>query len=274
MLVVATEFQHVPIDRHQQGGYGIVGGMLGGHGGDLQAGLSFLHQVRLPGIERVTLAEPERPKFPDGIGGRDDRQVLVQVPRCGVIEVIAMVMRHQDQIDRRQVGDLARWLDLAPSPDTVTQVGVGALVHEGRIRQDRNATEADQRRGIAYEVDLTLGEVGQVAFRKPQYSHRAPHAVWLAEGVGMPTRSPRRPPWSPLADCADCASAPTDYADDDAQAPVHPPTNTAWHEGSQRLAAGVRRHSWSRWAATAATASTDGHSPASFASGCDPPIAA
>ena len=173
MLVAVAELQHVPIDRHQQRGYSVVGGMLGRHGRDLQTGLTLLHQLGLPGVERVTMREANRPKLAHGIGGGDDRQILAQVPRRDVIEVIAVIMRQYDQIDRRQVSDLAGGFDLAPGPHAVTQVHMDPLVQERRIGQDRNAAKANHRCGITDEVDLTLREVGRLAFRKSQYSHRA-----------------------------------------------------------------------------------------------------
>jgi hypothetical protein len=48
--------------------------------------------------------------------------------RGDVIEMISVVTRQDDQIDRWQVGDLASRLDLAPGPYAMTQINVLALV--------------------------------------------------------------------------------------------------------------------------------------------------
>jgi hypothetical protein len=63
--------------------------------------------------------------------------------RGDVIEMIAVVVRQDDQINRRQVSDLARWLHLAPGPYAMAQIDVLAFVEEGRIGQNRQSAETD-----------------------------------------------------------------------------------------------------------------------------------
>ncbi len=72
--------------------------------------------------------------------------------------MIAVVMRQDDQIYRRQVGDLASWLDLAPGPYAVTQIDVPAFVEEGGGGQDHESAETDQCGGVTDEVDIALVE--------------------------------------------------------------------------------------------------------------------
>jgi hypothetical protein len=115
------------------------------------------------------LAEPA-----DSVGGGDDRELPAEVARCDVVEVIAVIVRQDDQIDRRQVGYLAGGLNFTARPDAVAEIDVGALVHECRIGQDGKTTEIDQCRCVTDKVDFPVIQIGRRAFRNPQRSHRAP----------------------------------------------------------------------------------------------------
>jgi len=82
--------------------------------------------------------------------------------RGDVIEMIAVVVRQDDQIYRWQVGDLASRLDLPPGPYAMTQIDVFAFVQESGIGQDRQPAETDQRGGVTDEINIA-----RIEFRCP-----------------------------------------------------------------------------------------------------------
>ena len=85
--------------------------------------------------------------------------------------MISVVMRQDDQIDRWQVGDLARRLHFAPGPDAMTQIDVLALMQERGIGQDRQPAETDQCGGVTDEVNIALTELCRPIGGQLQGSH-------------------------------------------------------------------------------------------------------
>src|SRR5258707_8050588 len=108
----------------------------------------------------------------------DDRQLLVQLLGGDVIEMIAVVVRQDDQIYRWQVGDLARRLHLAPGPDAMTQIDVLAFVQESGIGQDGQPAETDQCGGVTDEVKIALTEFCRPTAAQLQGSHRVLSFGW------------------------------------------------------------------------------------------------
>ena len=141
VIAVAAEVEQVPVDRHEQLVDCVVGRVLGRHGGDSQRRVTFAHLEGFPGVERMARLEAESAELVHRVSRRDDGQFLVELLGGDVIEMIAVVVRQDDQIYRWQVSDLASRLDLASGPNAVTQVDVLAFVQEGGIGQDRQSAE-------------------------------------------------------------------------------------------------------------------------------------
>lgn len=67
----------------------------------------------------MTAAEAQRGQLADSVLGGDDRQILVQVAGGLVVEMVTVVVLEHDQVQRREVGNLAGRPDLAPGVDAV-----------------------------------------------------------------------------------------------------------------------------------------------------------
>ena len=122
--------------------------------------------------------EAESAELVHRVRRRDDRQFLVQLLGGDVIEMIAVVVRQDDQIYRWQVAYLARRLDLAPGPYAMTQIDVLAFVQEGRIGQDGQSAETDQCGGVTDEVKIALTEFCRPTAGQLQGSHRVLSFGW------------------------------------------------------------------------------------------------
>lgn len=92
-----------------------------------------------------------------------------------MVEVVGVIVRQDDQVQRGQIGDLTVRLHLAPGVDAVAEVEMVTLVQERGVGQDREPRETDQRRGVADEVHLTRVEVGLLPLRERECRiHRRP----------------------------------------------------------------------------------------------------
>jgi hypothetical protein len=158
LLAVAAEFEQVAVDGHEQLVDRLLGGVLGRHRGDSQCRVALVHLQRFPGVQGIALLEAESAELAHRVRRRDDRQFFVELLCGNVIEMIAVVVRQDDQIYRWQVGDLASRLDLAPGPYAMAQIDVFAFVQEGGIGQDRQSAETDQRGGVTDEINIALIE--------------------------------------------------------------------------------------------------------------------
>ena len=90
--------------------------------------------------------------------GGEDRDGTVEISGRDVVEVIAVIVREHDQIQRWQIRDLTGRLDLAPCIDPVTEIHVIALVQKGRVRQDHETGKPDQSGCVADEIHLAVSE--------------------------------------------------------------------------------------------------------------------
>ena len=124
------------------------------------------------------MREAQRAELFDRVGRGDDGQTLVEFLRGDIIEMIAVVMRQHDHIDRWQIRDLTRRLDLTPCPYAVAQVDVLAFVKERGVGQDRQSAEPDQNRRVSDEVKIALIEICLTIAGEFQAGHRVrPFAV-------------------------------------------------------------------------------------------------
>src|SRR5580693_4777840 len=216
MVAVAAEVEQVPVDRHQQLVDRLLGGVLARHRGHGQSRVTFVHLEGLPGVEGEALVEAQGAELVHRASRGDDGQVLVEFPCGDVVEMVAVVVRQDDQIDGRKVSDLAGRLDFAAGPYTVAEIDVLALVQEGGIGQDRQPAKPNQRGGVTDEIDLAFVKIGWSAAGELYGSHRVvSFVVWLlATATDVLGKGPgglfvRRRRWiSPATRVADVAMRP------------------------------------------------------------------
>ena len=96
----------------------------------------------------------------------DDWNVLVEIPGRYLVEVVSVVVRQHDEVERRQLVDGHRRLHQPPGPQPVAQLGVVTLVEEVRVGEEGEAGVAHEDRGVAYELQLAGVELRILASRQ------------------------------------------------------------------------------------------------------------
>ncbi len=131
---------------------------------DPQLGVAFEDLEGLPGLERVRVGEPALIELVGGPGSGDHGQRTVQVALSDLVEVVTVEVGQQDQVQRRQVGDVHGGIGEPGARQAVTEWHLLVAVHERRVGQHREAGVADEHGGVADEHQRTAALIGLCAF--------------------------------------------------------------------------------------------------------------
>ena len=129
------------------------------HGRDAEVRVAFRHRHRRPGVERVGVPEAALPEFVHRFGRCHDRHRLRQFSLCHLIEVIAVEVRQNNEIKRRQLVDIDGRIREPGGMQPVAQRDLFMHVDKGRIGQDGEPGVADQDGGIANKEDRACRDV-------------------------------------------------------------------------------------------------------------------
>jgi hypothetical protein len=99
------------------------------------------------------------------VGLGDDRQVLVEAAGRHLVEVVAVVVREDDEVQRRQVPEVHGRVGEAGRVQAQAEVRPLAGVEEVRVGEDREPAVAQQHGGRPDEGDLAGREVTRDAVR-------------------------------------------------------------------------------------------------------------
>ncbi|MFW5471243.1 hypothetical protein ACOCJ4_14505 [Knoellia sp. CPCC 206435] len=92
-----------------------------------------------------------------GVG--DDREGPVEVLLRHLVEVVAVEVREQHEVEGRQVVDLHGRVGQPLRAHAVPEVDAGVAVHERRVGEDREPAVPQQERGVADEQYRVLARV-------------------------------------------------------------------------------------------------------------------
>src|SRR4051794_26366786 len=96
--------------------------MLPGQRCDGEANVALVERLRLPGLQGVDAGKALFAQLPRGVGLGHDGQCLVQTAGGALVEVVAVVMRQHDEVERREIRFVTRRLRAPPRPQTHTEI--------------------------------------------------------------------------------------------------------------------------------------------------------
>ena len=144
--------------QHQRQG---TGGMSRRHARDGQPRVPLRHLHPLPGFQPARAVESLALQGPSACGGRHDRQPVIELLLHEVVEVIAVEVRQQHEIHRRQLFDAEGRLRQAGRGEAVSEVDVVALMEEVRVGEDGEPAIPDEHGGRAHELHRPAAEPGR-----------------------------------------------------------------------------------------------------------------
>ena len=130
--------------------------VAGRGGGDAQPRRSLLHVQGFPNVQRDAIGKPALLQILGRLRSRDDRQRAVEIALGDLVEMIAVEMREEHEVERRQIGQLDRGVGQAGGVQPAAEPGLLVLVDERRVGQDRETGDPEQHRGVADEKDRAL----------------------------------------------------------------------------------------------------------------------
>jgi hypothetical protein len=95
-----------------------------------------LHYHRIPRVERDGRGKAFLSQVARRVFGGDDGQIFLQSFLDDAVEVVAVIMREDAEIERRQVFDLKRRIRQPLRRQSVAEMDVVAGVQEVRVGQD------------------------------------------------------------------------------------------------------------------------------------------
>ncbi|MGC4076346.1 MAG: hypothetical protein QM702_04805 [Rubrivivax sp.] len=151
--------------------------MAPGHRGDAHALDAFAQFQCLPGVQRTRGAEAALAQLARGVRRRQDRQRAWQLRLGDLVEMVAVVVRQQHRVDRRQALDRDRRLGQARARQAVAELRTLATVQEVRVGQQRDAAQAQHDGRGADELHRAAGRgvVGRAGGQRQHLGRLATH---------------------------------------------------------------------------------------------------
>ena len=125
--------------------------MPAGAGSDAQGASAGGDGHGIPGVETERVGEAELGQLTLGLRRRDDRDATVEALLGDLVEVVAVVVGEEDEVDRREVVDLHRPVGQPGCAHPVAEAHLLVPMDEVRVGEDREPAEPQEQRGVPDE---------------------------------------------------------------------------------------------------------------------------
>jgi hypothetical protein len=125
--------------------------MPAGAGSDAQGASAGGDGHGIPGVETERVGEAELGQLTLGLRRRDDRDATVEALLGDLVEVVAVVVGEEDEVDRREVVDLHRPVGQPGCAHPVAEAHLLVPMDEVRVGEDREPAEPQEQRGVPAE---------------------------------------------------------------------------------------------------------------------------